>query len=48
MGLVPKGWQYFGVVIPYHTVCECIIRNKAWHTVIDDWQNNFPLLKEGV
>lgn len=46
MGIFPEGWEYYGVSIPFDKVKACIVSNKAWHTVIDDWMHDFPLLKE--
>jgi hypothetical protein len=37
--------EYFGVIIPTKIVCETALKNKEYNSLIDDWMNHFPLLK---
>ncbi len=46
MGFFPKEQEYYGVTLPWEKVLECILANEAWHSVIDDYKRDFPLLKE--
>ena len=45
LGVIPEGWEYYGVELPHELI------NKMWSTgssstLINDWENGFPLLKE--
>ena len=46
MGVFPDKREYYGSVISWKDVAECISRNLAWHTVLDDWKHGYPLLQE--
>ena len=38
--------EYFGVIIPTKLVNKKIIKTETFGSIIDDWENGFPLLKE--
>ena len=46
IGEFPKDWEYFGVVIPINLIGKKWFKDICYELLIDDWQNNFPLLKE--
>lgn len=47
-GTVPSGRSYYGAAIGWEKVATCVIRNLAWHTVLDDWTHGYPLLREAA
>lgn len=38
--------EYFGVIIPTRIIRKKIIKKGVWDSIIDNWENGFPLLKK--
>jgi hypothetical protein len=43
-----QGREYYGIPIPREYVREYVLKTKAWGTVIDNWEEMFPLLRDGL
>ena len=44
-GDIPMGWAYRGVIFSHEEVTAHMVATKMWATMIDNWQDGFPLLK---
>lgn len=38
--------EYFGVIIPIKLIRKKIIKDGVWDSIIDDWENRYPLLRK--
>jgi hypothetical protein len=45
LGVIPEGWEYHGVELPHQLINSMWSTGKS-STIINDWENDFPLLKE--
>lgn len=43
-GIIPDGWQYYGVSLPT-TLCEHAIEHGVAISLIDDWECHWPLIR---
>jgi len=45
LGEIPEGIAYIGVGFPTEMIREEIFKTESAHSFLDDWRNDFPLLK---
>jgi len=45
LGVIPGGWEYYGVELPHELINSMWSTGKS-STLINDWENDYPLLKE--
>ncbi len=41
-----KNIEYFGVVFPVDMIRKNMLKTKQYQSLIDDWENQYPLLKQ--
>ena len=45
LGVIPDGWEYLGVPMDTDYVTSTLLRHTASLSLIDNWQDGWPLLK---
>jgi len=45
-GYIPKGWCYYGAEFSREVIVERALKREATHSLLDDWEEGFPLYKE--
>lgn len=45
LGVIPEGWEYIGVPMEGGDVVEMMLKNMESRSLIDNWQDGWPLLK---
>lgn len=46
LGVIPDGWEYFGVPMEGEYVVSTMMENQESRSLIDNWQDGWPLLSK--
>ena len=46
LGVIPEGWEYFGVPMESEYVVGIMLENMESRSLIDNWQDGWPLLSK--
>ena len=46
LGVIPEGWEYFGVPMETDYVVSTMMKNMESRSLIDNWQDGWPLLSK--